>query len=253
MITLLADNASEWTGPTGNNTYLYLGEPAVLVDAGIGRASHVEAIAAALEGRELRVVLVTHGHVDHVAGVPALRERWPGLVVRGGGAGESLIDGEVIEAGGARLRAIHTPGHAPDHFCFFDESSGDLLCGDLARIGGTVVIPASRGGDLREYLDSLRRIRDLNPARLLPAHGPVIEDPAALIDEYLEHRALRTRQVREALDMGLRTPAEIVARIYPGLPRSLVAAAEDTVAAHLKVLGARAAGDATEMEYDERS
>lgn len=233
---LLADNASEWTGPTGNNTYLFPGDPAVLIDAGVGRTNHLAAIAAALGEQDLRLVLVTHGHVDHVAGVPALRERWPRVVVRGGGAGEPLIDGELFDTGGGRLRAVHTPGHAPDHFCFFDESSRDLYCGDLARIGGTVVIPASRGGNLREYLESLRRIRALHPGRLLPAHGAVIEDPAALIDEYLEHRALRTRQVQEALDSGLRTPAEIVSRVYPGLPQSLVAAAEDTVLAHMELL-----------------
>lgn len=234
---LLADNASAWTGPTGNNTYLFSAQPTVLIDAGIGRASHIDAIENALEGRALDLVLVTHGHVDHVAGVPAIREKWPGVVVRGGGAGEPLVDGDVVEAGGTRLRAIYTPGHAPDHFCFFDESSRDLYCGDLARIGGTVVIPASRGGDLREYLDSLRRIRELRPARLLPAHGPVIDDPTALIDEYIEHRAMRTRQVKDALDAGVRTPAEIVARVYPALPQSLVAAAEDTVRAHLRFLG----------------
>lgn len=233
---LLADNASEWTGPTGNNTYLFAGEPAVLIDAGVGRESHLDAVAAALGDRELGLVLLTHGHVDHVAGVPGLRQRWPGVVVRGGGAGEPLTDGEVFHAGAGQLRAVHTPGHAPDHFCFFDESSRDLYCGDLARIGGTVVIPASRGGDLRAYLDSLRRIRELRPARLLPAHGPVIDDPAALIAEYLEHRAMRSRQVKDALDAGLRTPAEIVARVYPGLPQSLVPAAEDTVAAHLRML-----------------
>jgi glyoxylase-like metal-dependent hydrolase (beta-lactamase superfamily II) len=236
MIRLLAGNASDWTGPTGNNTYLLGGDPAVLVDAGVGGRSHLDAIAAALGERVLALVLVTHHHVDHVAGVPALREKWPAVVVRGGGAGEPLRDEEVIEAGDARLRAIHTPGHAPDHFCFFDESTRDLYCGDLARIGGTVVIPASRGGSLREYLRSLRRIRDLAPARLLPAHGRVIDDPIRLIDEYIEHRRLRERQIKAALADGCRTPAEIVARVYPGLPSSLVAAAEDTVRAHLQKL-----------------
>jgi glyoxylase-like metal-dependent hydrolase (beta-lactamase superfamily II) len=240
-IRLLADNASEWTGPSGNNTYLFPGDPALLIDAGVGRASHLDAIAAALGPRPLRFVLITHHHTDHVAGVPALRERWPAVIVRGGGAGAALDDGEPIEAGGRRLRAVHTPGHAPDHFCFFDESSRDLYCGDLARIGGTIVIPASRGGHLGAYLASLHRVRDLRPARLLPAHGPTIDDPARVIGEYIEHRALRDRQVREALEAGCRTPAEIVARIYPGLSSSLLAAAEDTVRAHLRHV----------LEYDE--
>ena len=237
MLILQADNASEWTGPTGNNTYLLPGLVPTLIDAGVGRQSHLEAIAAALGGAALQLVLVTHGHVDHVAGVPALLERWPGVAVAGGGAGEELRDGQLIDAGDRRLRAVHTPGHAPDHFCFFDEHSGDLYCGDMARIGGTVVIPASRGGNLRVYLASLERMRALEPSRLLPAHGPAIDDPSRLIDEYISHRQLRERQILAALEAGCTTPPEIVARVYPTLPPGLAAAAADTVRAHLEKLG----------------
>lgn len=237
MVRLLADNASEWTGATGNNTYLLADVPSVLIDAGIGRPSHLEALADALAGADLHVVLLTHHHVDHVAGVPALRDRWPGIVVRGGDVGAPFEDGELLDVGGTRLRAVHTPGHAPDHFCFLDETTRDLFCGDLARIGGTVVIPASRGGSLRDYLQSLERVRELRPARLLPAHGPIVEDPARLIDEYLEHRRQREQQILEALNAGSRTPSEIVARVYPGLSPALQAAAEETVLAHLQKLG----------------
>jgi glyoxylase-like metal-dependent hydrolase (beta-lactamase superfamily II) len=236
MFCLYANNASEWTGPTGNNTYLLAGPPSVLIDAGVGNPDHLDAVDRALAGAPLDLVLISHGHVDHVSGAPQLAERWPRAIIRGGGTGGPLSDGEVFEAGSTRLRAVHTPGHAPDHFCFFDESSRDLFCGDLARIGGTVVIPASRGGNLRQYLQSLQRARDLYPARLLPAHGPVTEDPSALIDEYLQHRKLRERQILAALDAGCRTPAEIVSRIYPGLSPALTAAAEDTVLAHLQKL-----------------
>ena len=233
-VRVFADNASEWTGPTGNNTWLLPVVPAALIDAGIGRRTHVERVTTALNGASLRFVLITHHHVDHAAGAPALLERWPEATVRGGGAGAPLQDDEVFECGGTRLRAIHTPGHAPDHFCFFDERTRDLYSGDLARIGGTVVIPASRGGRLRDYLRSLRRIRELEPARLLPAHGPIIEAPHQVIDGYLEHRHQRERQILDALSAGCRTPAEIVARVYTGLSPGLTAAAEETVRAHLQ-------------------
>jgi glyoxylase-like metal-dependent hydrolase (beta-lactamase superfamily II) len=238
MILLRAGNASEWTGATGNNTYLLTGSPSVLIDAGVGAPEHLDAVADHLGPHPLELVLITHHHVDHVAGAPPLASRWPGAVVRGGGIGQALADGELFVAGGTRLTAIHTPGHAPDHFCFFDELSGDLYCGDLARIGGTIVIPASRGGNLREYLESLGRIRALAPTRLLPAHGPVIEDPKALIDEYISHRELRERQIIEAIAAGCRTPAEIVARVYPGVSSTLSAAAAETVRAHLEKLAA---------------
>ena len=236
-ILLRANNASEWTGATGNNTYLLPGPRPVLIDAGIGDPAHVRAVGDALGGVPLDLVLITHHHFDHVAGAPALLARWPGAVMRGGGAGVPLGDGETFETDSSTLRAVHTPGHAADHFCFFDERSQDLYCGDLVRLGGTVVIPASRGGDLAEYLASLERVRDLRPARLLPAHGPAIEDPLRVIDEYLAHRRERHAQIRAAVAAGSSTPAEIVARVYPDLPRTLTAAAEDTVLAHLRYEG----------------
>jgi glyoxylase-like metal-dependent hydrolase (beta-lactamase superfamily II) len=233
-VCLAANNASEWTGPTGNSTYLLGGPPSVLIDAGIGNAAHVEAVARALGGAPLDLILITHHHGDHVAGVPALLARWPAAIVRGGGAGPPLNDGEHFDSGSDRLRAIHTPGHAPDHFCFLDEASMDLYGGDLVRIGGTVVIPASRGGSLTDYLRSLDKVRALRPARILPAHGPAIDDPPALIDAYVQHRRERHEEILAAHCAGCRTPAEIVARVYPTLAPSLKPAAEETVRAHLE-------------------
>jgi glyoxylase-like metal-dependent hydrolase (beta-lactamase superfamily II) len=234
MVLLRANNASEWTGPTGNNTWLLPGPPSVLIDAGIGDSAHADAVANALQGAPLDLILITHHHVDHAAGAPALLERWPRAVVRGGGLRAPIEDDEVFACGATTLRALHTPGHAPDHFCFLDEATREIYCGDLVRIGGTVVIPASRGGDLEEYLRSLDRIRSLRPTRLLPAHGPVIEDPDGLIETYIRHRRERHAEILAAVADGLRTPAEIVARVYPDLSPGLMAAAEDTVLAHLQ-------------------
>jgi glyoxylase-like metal-dependent hydrolase (beta-lactamase superfamily II) len=232
MILIPAGNPSEWTGPTGNNTYLLPGRVPTLIDAGVGKPDHIDAIARALGDVPLALVLITHGHSDHVNGVPALVARWPNVLVRQFGSGEQPIHAdEVIAAGDSTVTAIYTPGHSTDHCCF---SNGDeVFCGDLARSGGTIVIPATRGGDLAAYLDSLHRVRQLCPRRLLPGHGPVIEDPDALIDEYLRHRARRDQQVIEALAAGCRTPEEIAARIYPDLAPGLRGAASESVLAHL--------------------
>jgi glyoxylase-like metal-dependent hydrolase (beta-lactamase superfamily II) len=263
-----ARNASEWTGPTGNNTWLLMGREPALVDAGVGNPEHLAELERALDGATLARVFITHGHSDHVGGLPELRARWPKLEVievlppkggshesgshesgshesgshesgsheSGGHENGSHESRREFPAGDTILRVIPTPGHAPDHLCFFDEASRDLYCGDLARLGGTVVIPASKGGNLGEYLASLERIRALQPRRLLPGHGPIVDDPIALIDHYVVHRAMRDRKILDAIAAGARTPEEIVERVYFGLSASLKRAAADTVEAHLHKL-----------------
>ena len=223
-----------WTGATGTNTYLLLGAIATLIDAGVGNPAHVKAIADRLDGRVLDLVLVTHSHSDHASGVPTILERWPNATVRP--AAMPFSDHETIEAGDGALTAIFTPGHAPDHYCFFDAERREIFSGDLVRLGGTVVVPGSRGGDLRAYLRSLDRLRDLQPRRLWPGHGPVIEAPEKVIAQYVAHREMREAEIVAALRTGRATPAEIVREVYGYLPSAIVAAAEDSVLAHLKKL-----------------
>jgi glyoxylase-like metal-dependent hydrolase (beta-lactamase superfamily II) len=231
-ILIPAFNASAWTGPTGNNTWLLEGQAPTLIDAGIGAHAHLGGLREALHGAPLAQLLITHGHRDHASGADAIRALWPEVEVRSWDNG-GLRDGQILSGGDTRIEVIHTPGHSPDHCCLREESTGDIYSGDLVRHGGSVVIPASQGGDLRAYLESLERIRELRPPRLLPGHGPIVTDPTALIDEYVRHRADRDREILEALRVGDRTIEQIVARVYGTLPTTLRSAAADTVRAHL--------------------
>ena len=232
MLSIPAGNPSPWTGPGGNNTYLLTGAVPTLIDAGVGEPAHIEAIATALGGLPLAQILITHSHPDHARGVPALTRRWPEASVRNL-APDACVDGESIAAGDTMLCALHTPGHAPDHFCFLDETTRDVFCGDLARRGGTIVIPASAGGNLAQYLASLRRIRALHPRRLVPGHGPVVDDAVRLIDEYLRHRVEREAQVLAGLRAGATSVDALVGRIYTNLQPTVIRAAADSVLAHL--------------------
>lgn len=238
-LLLTAANPGPLTG-AGNNTWLMDGAEPALIDAGVGAAEHIEAIAAALTGRSLVRVLVTHGHPDHASGVPALRARWPGLEVCAWLAGNSeshgLADGDSVMAGDRRLVAIHTPGHAPDHLCFWDAPRRDLFGGDMLIAGTTVMIPAGKGGSLRAYLESLERLAALRPDRILPAHGPVIDRPLELIAQYVEHRRQREAQILECLAAGIADVDAIVARVYPDVPAAVRRAAALTVQAHLEKL-----------------
>jgi hydroxyacylglutathione hydrolase len=228
----------------GNHTWWLPGRVPTLVDAGTGEPRHLDELAAAPGGvAGPAQVIITHAHGDHMSGAPAIAARWPGARfakvpwperdARYPVPCTPLSDGEVIAAGDGELHVLHTPGHAPDHVCLWDPQHALLFCGDLMIEGRTVVIPASRGGRLRDYLRALERVIALAPSRALPAHGPVIERPVDLARKYLQHRAKREAQVAAALSTGAGTPAQIAARIYENLPDELRGMAEESVLAHL--------------------
>lgn len=246
-VLLHAFNPGPMTG-AGNNTYLIPGRRTVLIDAGTGDPRHLEAIGQALDryGVELSAVLVTHAHGDHASGAEAIARRWPDAAFlkfpspeRDGKypvAWQPIAPGERMAAGDGTLTAIHTPGHAPDHLVFWDEASRTVFSGDLAVAGTTVVILWSQGGSVTDYLASLRRVMALEPARLLPAHGPAIDDPRALLTSYIQHRQEREQQVLAALGRGQATIDEMVASIYPELQTPLRRMAAESVRAHLAKL-----------------
>lgn len=239
---LHAANPGPMTGE-GNWTYLIGTRHPVLIDAGVGNASHLDAIAKAAPAGPAHVV-VTHGHSDHVSGAPAIHERWPAAVfskypwpIRDPKLPwHKLDDGDVVATDEGDLKVMLTRGHAPDHVTLWHADSRTLFVGDMLVQGSTVVIPASHGGSLADYLRSLERMAQLNPARALPAHGPVIDDPLALIDHYVSHRAQREEQVLAALDANRTTVESITEMIYPSLQDALIPMARESVLAHLQKL-----------------
>jgi len=202
--------------------------------------AHLEALLD--EAGTPSVVVLTHRHPDHAAGAErfaamarAPLAAWSHAGANICGTAAPIADGQRIDADGASLVAVFTPGHAADHLSFLLESERALFTGDHVLGRGTSVI-AFPDGNLADYLHSLERARALGATRVYPGHGPVIEDPAPVFDYYIEHRRERERQVIDALAAGDRTVEEIVARVYVAYDRALWGAAGLSVRAHLEKL-----------------
>jgi glyoxylase-like metal-dependent hydrolase (beta-lactamase superfamily II) len=236
---VLAPNPSPMT-LEGTNTYVVAApesRTALVIDPGPPDFEHVERVIRATEGRMIELVLLTHTHIDHAEGAAAFAERagaplaaidrdWatPGAPV--------LERGTVLEGGGVALQAVPTPGHAPDHCCFWLGSERAMFTGDHILGRGTTVVEWPRG-DMSDYLASLGAVRGFEPSRLYPGHGPLVTDAAATIGDYVDHRVEREAQVLAALRAGDRTPAELVRRIYANVDPGLHRFAELSVRAHL--------------------
>lgn len=262
VATVLGKNPGPFTGP-GTNTYMVgRGDRPLILDTGAGVPVYIDLLERGLSelcdsGGPERIVL-THAHVDHIGGVKQIRARFGDLeVVKMPWVGHDTIpgrpivplrDGDRVSAEGATLRAVFTPGHAPDHLCYFLEEERAIFTGDLVLGAGTTVIPDDTG-DLGHYMDSLRRLLELEPALIYPAHGPVIHDARGKIREYIAHRELREQQVLEALKDGPLEAMPIVKKIYIDVPEFLHPAAASSVRSHLRKLHKEGAVVVEEDKY----
>ena len=182
---------------------------AALIDAGVG--VEPERIVGQIEKSGVRPesvqsILLTHGHGDHAGGAYALSSLLGARVfamepaarfiregdtdrlsltpaIRAGVYAEdysfracdvtSLEDGEEIRVGDLRLRTVASEGHSAGHCCFFMEDGGRrvLFAGDSVQCGGKIALQAIWDCDLQKYIASIRRLNELRPDLLLPAHG----------------------------------------------------------------------------------
>jgi glyoxylase-like metal-dependent hydrolase (beta-lactamase superfamily II) len=242
---IVAPNAGMMTG-AGTNTYLVGTREGVVIDPGPDDESHVQAILSAGAGR-IRWILCTHTHFDH-APAAARVKALTGAKIAAMSApltdhdcrldpDRSLAPDDLIQCEGASLRAVHTPGHASNHVCFLLSSNKMLFTGDHIMQGSTVVIwPPD--GNMRAYLDSLRRLLALDIRVLAPGHGYLIESPHAEVERLIQHRLRREDKVRQAV-LRAGEPATIemlLPRAYDDVAKVLHEMAALSLRAHLNKL-----------------
>jgi len=219
-----AENPGPFT-LTGTNTWVLGRDPCWVVDPGPLIEDHLGAILEEAGRRGgIGGIAVTHEHADHVEAVEALRARADGAALARGAR-----DGDEL----GPLRAIATPGHAPEHVAW---AYGRVCCTGDAVLGQGSVFVAPSPGALSSYLDALRRLRAMGFELLAPGHGPPVADPAAKLDEYVSHRLDRERRLLDALAQGRRTTDELLDEVWSDAPANLRPAAAVTLAAHLDKL-----------------
>jgi glyoxylase-like metal-dependent hydrolase (beta-lactamase superfamily II)/8-oxo-dGTP pyrophosphatase MutT (NUDIX family) len=256
---ITAPNPGFMTGP-GTNTYLLgAGADIAVIDPGPAIDAHVEALIKAAGGR-IRWILVTHTHMDHSPAAAPLKARTGAELMgmpppplerqdQSFRPDRILAHGERIELAGCTLRVIHAPGHASNQLCYLLEEERLLFTGDHVMQGSTVVINPP-DGDMRVYLDSLRRLQGEDIAWFAPGHGFLMDKPQEALERLLIHRLGRENKVLKAVrEAGTATLDALVPMVYDDVPARLHPVASRSLLAHLIKLKAEGRVDESQGSW----
>ena len=239
---VLAPNPGIMPG-TGTNTYLVGKRQLAVIDPGPMIEKHIDTVLKAAHDR-IKWILITHTHPDHFPAADAIKAKTGAPILAYGHSpvgnppntfqpDRALVHDECLTGEDFTLRAIHTPGHASDHLCFYLAEEKVLFTGDQIMNGSTVVI-APPDGDMKAYLVSLELLKSYPIRTLAPGHGEMMGDPLAVIDGLIQHRLNREAKVIHALrDLGPAMVEDLVPSVYDDVPSFLHPIAKYSLLAHL--------------------
>jgi glyoxylase-like metal-dependent hydrolase (beta-lactamase superfamily II) len=224
----------------GTNTYLLEERDGlVVIDPGPADENHIKAIVDATGGRVARILL-THTHQDHSGAVAALRRATGAQVASFHRSSDPDIVPDLPLKNRCRIGAlhtVHTPGHALDHLCFARED-GLLFSGDHVMAWCSTVVSPPPWGNMSSFFESLRLLIRRPDKIYLPGHGPALPFPQAYVQDTLDRRMRREREIERAVNEGLSDPVRIAGALYDQQNQTLRRAAERNVLSHLSKLNA---------------
>lgn len=238
---ITAANGSVFTGP-GTNTYLVGNEDVTVIDPGPAMEEHIDVILAASDN--IKQILVTHTHPDHSPGTRLLQQKLDvpafGMLTESSKNQDMtfsperiLKDGEILEKEEYSLEVVHTPGHASNHLCFILKEEKFIFTGDHVMSGSTVVI-GPPDGSMKQYIDSLNKLKNYDMEKMAPGHGDILDSPYQVADWIINHRLKREEKVFSALKDATRgTPESLVETVYADVDSSLFPIAKASLLAHL--------------------
>jgi len=238
---ITAGNGSVFTGP-GTNTYLVGNEDVTVIDPGPAMEEHIDTILGA--SKNIKQILVTHTHPDHSPGVRLLKKQLDvpayGMLTKSSKNQDTtfsperiLQDGEIFDEGDFSLEVVHTPGHASNHLCFILKEEKFIFTGDHIMNGSTVVI-GPPDGNMKQYIESLEKLKNYDIEKIAPGHGEVLDNPYEVADWIINHRLEREKKVFSALkDVSRGTPDSLVEKVYNDVDSSLFPIAKASLLAHL--------------------
>lgn len=258
VLRVTANNPGPFTFH-GTNSYIIGSRQLAIIDPGPDDDSHLDALLAAIDGRPVSHILVTHTHRDH-SPLSARLKAATGAATAGEGPhrasralhiGETarldasgdmsfhpdiaLADTDSILGDGWRLVAVHTPGHAANHTAYALGGTGILFSGDHV-MGWSTTIVAPPDGSMADYMASLDKLLARVDGSYLPGHGGAITEPQPYLRGLKAHRLAREQAILQRIRGGDRSIAQMVREIYRDTDPRLHAAAAMSVFAHLEGL-----------------